>query len=149
MATDAPAAVPKKGPAAVAVGRAVARGVCPAVTMKDGTPTAPVAKKYQIVFVSSELAPWSKTGGLGEAMDGLPTALAALGHRVMTIAPRYDQYKEAWFAAYESQVPMGETAEPVRAFHCFQSKVDRVFIDHDCFLAKVPGKTGSMLYGPE
>ena len=45
--------------------------------------------------MTSEFAPWSKPGGLGEAMDGLPMALAALGHRVMTIVPRYDQYKEA------------------------------------------------------
>lgn len=27
--------------------------------------------------------------GLGEAMDGLPTALAALGHRCMVISPRH------------------------------------------------------------
>jgi len=108
-----------------------------------------VAKRYQVVFVTSEVAPWSKTGGLGEAMDGLPIALAALGHRVMTIAPRYDQYAEAWDTGYWSHVPMGDTAEPVHAFHAFQSKVDRVFIDHDSFLSKVPRKTGSMLYGPD
>eukprot|EP00971_Amphidinium_carterae_P055228 1088703-Amphidinium_carterae.3 len=62
-------------------------------------------------------------------MDGLPIALAALGHRVMTIAPRYDQYEEAaqrrnpgtpthsnsvfsdtqaWDTSYWSSVPMGD-----------------------------------------
>uniref|UniRef100_A0A9I9CMB6 Starch synthase, chloroplastic/amyloplastic n=1 Tax=Cucumis melo TaxID=3656 RepID=A0A9I9CMB6_CUCME len=49
-----------------------------------------------IVFVAAEVTPWSKTGGLGDVLGGLPPALAARGHRVMTIAPRYDQYKDAW-----------------------------------------------------
>ena len=86
----------REGPAAVAVGRAIARGANPVVTDAAGKLATTINKKYQIVFVASEVAPWSKTGGLGEAMDGLPIALAALGHRVMTIAPRYDQYAEAW-----------------------------------------------------
>ena len=114
-----------------------------------GKLATPISKKYQIIFVTSEVAPWSKTGGMGEAMDGLPIALAALGHRVMTIAPRYDQYEEAWDTDYWSEVPMGPNMERVHAFHTFQSKVDRVFVDHDCFLAKVWGKSGSMIYGPE
>ena len=41
-----------------------------------------------IVFVSAEVAPWSKTGGLGDVMGSLPVALAARGHRVMVVAPR-------------------------------------------------------------
>ncbi|KAL9138797.1 UDP glucose starch glucosyltransferase [Amphidinium carterae] len=144
-----PLGAPKSGPAAVAVGRAVLRGAEPAVATKGSKPAATIGKKYQFVFVTAEVAPWSKTGGLGEAMDGLPIALAALGHRVMTIAPRYDQYAEAWDTSYWSTVKMADSEEPVHAFHAIESKVDRVFLDHECFLAKVWGKTGSMLYGPE
>lgn len=48
------------------------------------------------VFVSAEVAPWSKTGGLGDVVGGLPIALAQRGHRVFSIAPRYDQYSDAW-----------------------------------------------------
>eukprot|EP00972_Heterocapsa_arctica_P054326 8006750-Heterocapsa_arctica.AAC.1 len=44
---------------------------------------------------------------------------------------------------------MGSTVERVHAFHAYESKVDRVFVNHDCFLNKVTGKTGSMVYGPE
>lgn len=41
-----------------------------------------------LVFVASEMAPWSKTGGLGDVMGALPKAMAKRGHRVMAIAPR-------------------------------------------------------------
>merc|ERR1719420_1850520 len=118
--------------------------------MKDGKPSAPVVgKTYQIVFVSSELAPYSKTGGLGEAMEGLSIALAGLGHRVMVVAPRYDQYKEAWDTDFWSSVEMGGKQESVHFFHAYRQKVDQVFVDHPCFLERVWGQSGAKLYGPE
>jgi starch synthase len=43
----------------------------------------------EILFVASEVAPWSKTGGLGDVAGALPRALAARGHRVAVVAPRY------------------------------------------------------------
>eukprot|EP00775_Hariotina_reticulata_P012719 gene12719-12849_t len=47
-----------------------------------------------VVFVTTEVAPWSKVGGLGDVMSALPAALAARGHRVMTVAPLYDNYSD-------------------------------------------------------
>lgn len=44
---------------------------------------------HNIIFVTSESAPYSKTGGLGDVCGSLPIALAARGHRVMVISPRY------------------------------------------------------------
>ncbi len=43
----------------------------------------------QILFLVSEVAPWSKTGGLADVASGLPRALAARGHAVSVVAPRY------------------------------------------------------------
>lgn len=96
-----------------------------------------------LVFVSAEVTPWSKTGGLGDVVSGLPIELAKLGHKVMTIAPRYDQYYDGWDTSITTQV----CGENVRFFHAKKQGVDRVFIDHPSFLAKVWGKTGSKLYG--
>jgi starch synthase len=42
-----------------------------------------------VVFVASEMAPFSKTGGLGDVAGALPRALAARGHRVLAISPGY------------------------------------------------------------
>ncbi len=43
----------------------------------------------EILFVASEVAPWSKTGGLGDVAGALPRALAARGHAVHVVSPRY------------------------------------------------------------
>jgi granule-bound starch synthase len=147
-ASDPSKKVPREGPAAVAVARSIAAGKG-SVMMDGKLPKTSITKKYQIVLVSSELGPYSKTGGLGEAMDGLSVALAGLGHRVMVVTPRYDQYEDAWDTSFWSSVRMGGKEEPVHFFHSLKQKVDQVFVDHPCFLANVWGKTGSKLYGPQ
>lgn len=102
-----------------------------------------------LVFVSAEVAPWSKTGGLGDVLGGLPPALAARGHRVMTVSPRYDQYKDSWDTGVSIDIKVGDKTESVRFFHIYKRGVDRVFVDHPWFLEKVWGKTGGKIYGPE
>ncbi|XP_010940833.1 granule-bound starch synthase 1, chloroplastic/amyloplastic [Elaeis guineensis] len=101
-----------------------------------------------LIFVGAEVAPWSKTGGLGDVVGGLPPALAANGHRVMTISPRYDQYKDGWDTNVLLEIKVGDRTETVRFFHCYKRGVDRVFVDHPMFLEKVWGKTGGKIYGP-
>ncbi|KAI7984794.1 hypothetical protein LOK49_LG14G01164 [Camellia lanceoleosa] len=86
------------------------------------------------------------------------------GHCVMTVSPRYDQYKDAWdthvllqvnsILCLFCQIPtisiqVGDRIETVRFFHCYKRGVDRVFVDHPMFLEKVWGKTGSKIYGPK
>ena len=43
----------------------------------------------KILFVTPELAPWSKAGGLGDATVALGKALAAMGHEVRAVTPLY------------------------------------------------------------
>ncbi|XAR71582.1 NDP-glucose--starch glucosyltransferase [Bertholletia excelsa] len=102
----------------------------------------------RLVFVAAEVGPWSKTGGLGDVLGGLPPAMAVRGHRVMTVTPRYDQYKDAWDTNVLVEIKVGDRIETVRFFHCYKRGVDRVFVDHPVFLEKVWGKTGSKIYGP-
>jgi len=97
----------------------------------------------KIVFISAECAPWSKTGGLGDVVGSLPVELAKRGHKVMTVSPRYDQYAGAW----DTSVHVEALGKSVGFFHEKKQGVDRVFVDHPSFLAKVWGKTGSKLYG--
>nr|AEH27527.1 putative starch synthase [Amorphophallus konjac] len=120
------------------------------VCVKSANPSEAITceDSMNIVFVSTEVAPWSKTGGLGDVAGGLPPALAKLGHRVMTVSPRYDQYKDAWDTSVLLEIKVRDTVYTVRFFHCYKRGVDRVFIDHPLFLEKVWGKTGGKLYGP-
>ncbi|OIV90740.1 hypothetical protein TanjilG_21871 [Lupinus angustifolius] len=106
-------------------------------------------KGMKFVFVGAEVGPWSKTGGLGDVLGGLPPALAGNGHRVMTVSPRYDQYQDAWDTSVMVEIKVGDKIETARFFHCYKRGVDRVFVDHPLFLEKVWGKTGSKLYGPK
>lgn len=43
----------------------------------------------EILFLASEVAPFSKTGGLGDVSAALPRALASLGHTVKLVTPLY------------------------------------------------------------
>jgi hypothetical protein len=45
-------------------------------------PTKSAAGGMPIIFVTAEVSPWSKTGGLGDVCGALPAALAARGHSV-------------------------------------------------------------------
>jgi len=46
-------------------------------------------KSLKIVHVSSEISPYSKSGGLGDVTRSLPRALRRLGHQVIVITPFY------------------------------------------------------------
>ena len=43
----------------------------------------------RILFASSEVAPFAKTGGLADVAGALPKALKALGHDIRVVLPKY------------------------------------------------------------
>jgi starch synthase len=51
----------------------------------------------KILFVTAEVSPIAKTGGLGDVCGSLPKALAKLGHEVAIVMPYYREARE-WFA---------------------------------------------------
>ena len=50
----------------------------------------------KILFTTSEIAPWVKTGGLGDVAAALPPALGKLGLDVRVLTPRYPALREAF-----------------------------------------------------
>jgi starch synthase len=47
------------------------------------------AKKLKILFVTSEVVPFVKTGGLADVSAALPQMLSELGHEVRIVVPKY------------------------------------------------------------
>lgn len=101
-----------------------------------------VPSKLNIVMVSPEVAPWSKVGGLGDVAKALPEALGRLGHRVMTVAPRYSCYPDIPDAdvSFPIELPAsilrdkGPSWGVARLFRASEAfGVDRVFVDHPIF----------------
>ena len=53
----------------------------------------------KVLFATSEIAPWVKTGGLGDVAAGLSPALRAAGVEVRILVPYYPALKQAFPAA--------------------------------------------------
>ncbi|MFA7279424.1 MAG: glycogen synthase GlgA [Sterolibacterium sp.] len=56
-------------------------------------------KKLKVLFVTSEIAPWVKTGGLGDVCGALPQALRELGVDVRLLVPYYPALAQAFPSA--------------------------------------------------
>ena len=87
----------------------------------------------RIVQVSAEVAPWSKTGGLGDVCGALPRALAKRGHTVMAVAPRYKHYPDAWDTGVRSRIYLFGQLHEVGFHHAEIDGVQHVFVDHVSF----------------
>ncbi len=90
-----------------------------------------------IAFVAAEVAPWSKTGGLGDVCGALPRALAARGHRVITVSPRYRDYPDAWDTGVRSRIHLFGQDHEVAFFHAAAATdggtCHHLFVDHPSF----------------
>ncbi|KAJ8751910.1 hypothetical protein K2173_000656 [Erythroxylum novogranatense] len=96
--------------------------------------------KHNIVFVTAEAAPYSKTGGLGDVCGSLPIALASRGHRVMVVSPRYlhgspgdNIFANVSDLQCRIKVPCFGDAQEVCFYHEYRKGVDWVFVDHPSY----------------
>ncbi|CAO2838614.1 unnamed protein product [Amaranthus hypochondriacus] len=106
-------------------------------TVYEGQDKLLTKKKMSIIFVTSEAAPYSKTGGLGDVCGSLPISLAERGHRVMVVSPRYIHgtaadkvYAGAFDANCRIKVNCFGGPQEVAFFHEYKNGVDWVFVDH-------------------
>ncbi|KAK9071662.1 hypothetical protein SSX86_008091 [Deinandra increscens subsp. villosa] len=95
---------------------------------------------YNIVFVTSEASPYSKTGGLADVCGSLPIALASRGHRVMVVSPRYlhggpsdEKLAGTTNLNRATKVYCSGGVQQVDFFHEYRKGVDWVFVDHPCY----------------
>jgi starch synthase len=80
--------------------------------------------------VSSELLPYSKTGGLADVAAALSAALAAMGHEVTLFTPRYTGIGVRRATRRRTSIPMGaETLEVTFPEEKTASGVRVVFVD--------------------
>src|SRR3989339_276171 len=61
----------------------------------------PPARKLKILFVTSEVVPFVKTGGLADVSSALPQQLQELGHQVRIVVPKYGAIDERKYKIHE------------------------------------------------
>lgn len=61
----------------------------------------PPSKKLKILFVTSEVVPFVKTGGLADVSSALPQKLQEMGHQVRIVVPKYGAIDERKYKIHE------------------------------------------------
>ena len=94
----------------------------------------------KIMYVASEVAPFIKTGGLGDVAGSLPKALAAKGHEVKVFCPLYSAIKPDWREKFtylkNAYVRLGWRNQYCGVFHYEMDGVDYYFIDNEYYFAR-------------
>jgi starch synthase len=68
-------------------------------------------KKLKILFVSAEVSPFAKTGGLADVAGSLPKELSLLGHDVRILMPKYGFIEEEVKYVTDFPVLLGDRKE--------------------------------------
>jgi len=96
----------------------------------------------EILFVSSEVAPWSKTGGLGDVAGALPRALAARGHDVAVVTPRYRSVDPARHGLERLDHTLRLRDDGAGLWVKRAGRARTYFVEHDRFFGSRPGLYG-------
>lgn len=99
----------------------------------------------KIMYVASEVAPFIKTGGLGDVAGSLPNALAAEGHDVAVFCPYYSlipqQLRDKMEYLKNAYVQLGWRNQYCGIFVYKQKNVKYYFIDNEYYFSR------SQIYG--
>lgn len=104
----------------------------------------------QVVIVTSEVAPYSKTGGLADVAGALPKALAEIGAKVSVFSPFYPSVKKIKNTQNQPKlkiknlpIKVGERIKEAKVFYKRESLIDFYFIANQEFFDR------QFLYGTE
>ncbi|MBS1151405.1 MAG: hypothetical protein H6Q89_3103 [Myxococcaceae bacterium] len=99
----------------------------------------------KVLFVASEVAPYSKTGGLGDIAAALPAALAARGHQVQVVTPRYGSISTASLGPLQTpltlQFPFGSVIARFRNLQLAEG-LQLSFVEEETYFGSRPGLYG-------
>jgi starch synthase len=59
------------------------------------------SRKLKVLFVTSEIYPFVKTGGLADVSSALPQSISEMGHEVRIVVPKYGAVDERKFKIHE------------------------------------------------
>jgi len=97
-----------------------------------------VSDRLHVAFVTPEMGPYVKTGGLADISAALPKALVRMGHRVSVVLPRYDAI---WFPpgafAGSVHVPVDGVARSAGFYRTVtEAGVEVVFVEYPEFYGR-------------
>ncbi len=96
--------------------------------------------RLRILMIAAEMAPFAKTGGLGDVIGALPRHIAELGHDVRVFVPKYGQINPVKIGAERVieriEVPMDQHLEPGYVFSVNMGPVRVYFIASDKYLER-------------
>lgn len=88
-------------------------------------------------MISSEVAPFAKSGGLGDVLGALPQAISSLSHDVRVILPKYGLIDERFVSEMEflfyTYVPLGWRNQYAGVFSLKRNGVTYYFIDNEYY----------------
>ena len=101
-------------------------------------------KKLKILFVTSEVLPFVKTGGLADVSQALPQTLMELGHEIRIVVPKYGAIDERKYKIHEIvrlkdlHTQIGEKDVVYSLRSCFltgpKTKVQIYFLDNHAII---------------
>lgn len=90
----------------------------------------------KILFVSPEITPFAKTGGLADVAHALPKAVEAMGHDIRTIMPKYLSIAEQNVPMQQVDAFTAQTHNGLQGVVLWQTENEGVttyFIDNEAF----------------
>ena len=117
------------------------------------------AKKLKILFVTSEVFPFVKTGGLADVSSALPQMLSELGHEVRIVIPKYGAVDDRKFKIHEVvrlkdlQIKIGDKDVQFSLKSCFlpgpRVRVQIYFLDNQEYFGSRNGLYADPLTGKD